>query len=375
MSRPSIDVIRAGLLGRCRELADLLCPDQPRLNGNMRWSLNPMRADRTPNSFKIDIGGGDKGRWYDFASSEGGDLIDLIAYCRCGHKGHFKSREARGAAIEWAVGWLGLASVNPRTMREYEARAKQAKADMDIQRRREDRRRMVKARAAREDWIAAMPFSQSPAPALRYLKDVRGIDPDQLAHEPGALRFEPDGPRDPWLVQSDKETGEVYPAIVTCAANGKGKIRGVHRTFLMPDGSGKAPIDRAKRMYGSVRGCALRLSKGKSRKSPEQYSREGGDDDVLAISEGIEDGLSYALMQPEARVWAAGSLDLIGFVVVPDCVCRVVLLAQNDAPGGPAADAFDRAAQRLQERSGRPVDIARPRDASIKDWNDLWRAS
>jgi len=372
---PPIEVIRAGLLARVNDLAGQLCPDQPRVQGAMRWSLNPMRADRTPGSFKIDISGAHKGRWYDFAESQGGDLIDLIAYCRCGHKGHYKSREARGEAIKWAISWLGLAGADPAEMRKAEARAEAARKDMDRQRLREDKRRAVKARNARKDWIAALPLTARPEPVWRYLRDVRGIDPDQLTHLPGALRFEPDGPLDPHLVQSDPESGEIFPAIVTCAANARGRIRGVHRTFLMPDGSGKAPIDRPKRMYGSVRGCALRLAKGKSRKSPEQYSREGGRDDVLAISEGIEDGLSWALMQPGHRVWAAGSLDLIGFVVVPECVCRVILLAQNDDPGGPAAQAFERAANRLQARSGATVEIARPKDRAVKDWNDLWRAS
>jgi len=373
MSRgPSIELVRSGLMGRVRELADTLAPADARIDGITRWSLNPMRNDRTAGSFKIDIGGSHAGRWYEFAEGIGGDLIDLIAYCRCQGAGSYQSREARGAAIKWAIDWLGLEGADPAKLRASEAEAKARAKTYEAKAAKDDQARKRKARGARGDWLAA-PFNAFEHEiSRRYLVEARGIDPALLAGVPGGLRFEPDGPRQDHFKQIDPETGEILPAIITCAVNGEGRIRGVHRTFLAVDGSGKAPIERAKRMYGSIKGAALRLTKGKTGLSPEEAGRRGLSGDVLAISEGIEDGFSWAMMEPEHRVWAAGSLDLIGDVPIPACISRVILLAQNDPPDSVARLAFDRAAARILDRFGRPVDVVRPADPGVKDWNDLW---
>jgi hypothetical protein len=53
----------------------------------------------------------------------------------------------------------------------------------------------------------------------------------------------------------------------------------VHRTYLLPDGSGKAAIDPDKMMLGAVAGGAVRLTDG-----------PGG----LVVAEGIETALSLA---------------------------------------------------------------------------------
>lgn len=49
-----------------------------RREGGEWVSINPMRADSRPGSFKVNI---DTGRWADFAAEEsGGDLVSLAAY-------------------------------------------------------------------------------------------------------------------------------------------------------------------------------------------------------------------------------------------------------------------------------------------------------
>lgn len=373
-SRPSIEAIRAGLLGRIGELANLLAPDQARVHGNDRWSLNPTRPDRHANSFKIEISGPNQGRWKEFNGDEGGDLINLIAYCRFSHLGHYKDGrgEAVKASIRWAAEWLGLVDADPARVAAAERQAARVRADMVREAEREDARLERNAGIARKHWFDASVSAWDHPVSLRYLEEVRGISKADLSWVPQALRFEPGGPPADYLVQSDPETGEVFPAIITCAVNAHHNIRSVHRTFLMPDGSGKAPLGHsAKRMYGPARGCALRLTRGASGLPPRQAA-EKGIKDVLAISEGIEDGLSWACMHPEHRVWAAGSLSNLGAVPIPDCASSIIVLGQNDEKQA-ARDAFDREAQKLIDRFGGPIEVVRPADPAIKDWNDLWR--
>jgi len=56
-----------------------------------------------------------------------------------------------------------------------------------------------------------------------------------------------------------------------------GAPRAIHRTFLVRDGRGKAPVDPQKMMLGPCRGGAVRL---------------GVPGDVLMVGEGIETCLS-----------------------------------------------------------------------------------
>ena len=51
------------------------------LQGNEYVVKNPMRADQSPGSFKINI---NTGRWSDFATGDsGGDPVSLYAYLNC----------------------------------------------------------------------------------------------------------------------------------------------------------------------------------------------------------------------------------------------------------------------------------------------------
>jgi hypothetical protein len=54
---------------------------------------------------------------------------------------------------------------------------------------------------------------------------------------------------------------------------------------------------------------------------------------------------------------------------VPKVIPRIVLVAQNDRPGSPAADLFDRVRQRFR-REGREVWLFRP-PPEVKDVNEV----
>ena len=104
--------------------------------------------------------------------------------------------------------------------------------------------------------------------AVRYLAS-RGIAPDQW---PPALRFHPRCPR------PKDEAGNFVsplPAMVGLVEHVERGPVAVHCTYLQPDGSGKADIEKAKAIFGPVAGGAVRFG----------MPRAG---EWLAVAEGIE---------------------------------------------------------------------------------------
>jgi hypothetical protein len=160
--------------------------------------------------------------------------------------------------------------------------------------------------------------------------------------------------------------------MVAAVVDGQGRHIATHRTFLDGRG-GKAPLDTVKLTLGSPMGGHVPLWKGRHdctlRALPEGVP--------VWISEGIEDGLSVALLKPAERVISAVSLANLGRVELPETVREVVLIGQNDPetlPDGrphPARLAFAAAVQQHAE-AGRVVRRAVP-PAGIKDFNDWLR--
>lgn len=318
--------------------------------------LNPRRNDRTPGSFVIWAApAGRVGAWVDFAIDRRGDVIDLIQYL-LGLKG-------RMDAYWWALDFLGVDRQGQGQIRSAEAQA------LDRQRLEDERLAAeAKARQAAADrsaqlfahWLTLAPIKGTVAET--YLREARRIPMDRLAHWPGALRFE--ARRE----HHDGDTGEIteWPCMVSVMTLGA-KPAGLHCTWLAPDGSGKAPVSKAKKMIGSVRGAAIRLSPGPSGLSPSKAALKGRLD-PLAVGEGIETSLTVAAARPDYRVWAAGSLSLMGLIDWPACASAAVLLRDNDwKPEAMAA--FGRVEARWHEMSaGRPVVVAASAHGS--DFND-----
>lgn len=257
------------------------------------------------------------------------------------------------------------------------------------------------AREASEKTAWARKLWSECQPATGTLVEVylrhRGIDPAHLAWEdpagtvpagrgiPPTLRFHPDLPHAP--------SGKRWPAMVAAIQDGEGRICGVHRTFLAPDGRGKAAVAPAKMMAGTAWGGATRLA------------RAG---EILAIGEGIETALSVMAAQLMARgtwlpVWAALSLGnmagsgdpavrglkhpekpgrrLPGLapdmdrpgVALPDTVKRVILLADGDSGDRHAADALMLRAAIRFAKQGRRVQVCHPPEGA--DFNDVLRGT
>jgi predicted P-loop ATPase len=155
-----------------------------------------------------------------------------------------------------------------------------------------------------------VPLAGSPAEA--YLQS-RGL------RDPGSpdLLFNPD--------LSDFETRRGWPGMVARIRNGAGDpTGGIHRTYLLDDGSGKAPP--GKKMLGSVIGGSVRLS-------------ALGENGHLGIAEGIETALAAAQIFA-VPTWAALSADGVRRWQWPDGISRVTVFADAGDAGMQAAAAL-----------------------------------
>jgi hypothetical protein len=159
---------------------------------------------------------------------------------------------------------------------------------------------------------------------------------------PDTLRFHPACWHGP--------TAKRYPAMVALVEGGDAFA--VHRTYLLPDGSGKAAIEPAKMMLGTVAGGAVRLTDG-----------PGG----LVVAEGIETALSLAcgLLSGPARIWAALSTSGMQALRLPDIPDRLTIAPDGDPAGKAAAHALAERATAL----GWQVSLLPAPDG--RDWNDI----
>ena len=143
------------------------------------------------------------------------------------------------------------------------------------------------------------------------------------------------------------------PALIAAVTDRAGALQGVHRTWLAPDGQGKAAVETQRRAIGHLLGNAVRLI-------PH--------DDILVIGEGIETMLSLVEAVPGLPVWAALSSGHLGAVLLPKGVQRLYIAIDRDLAG-------QRAAERLSARAtevGIAVRVLEPR---LGDFNDDLRAN
>jgi hypothetical protein len=164
-----------------------------------------------------------------------------------------------------------------------------------------------------------------------------------------ALRFHPKC----WHREEGQTRSIPRPALIAAVTDGAGGLQGVHRTWLAPDGQGKARLKAQRRAMGHLLGNSVRLT-------PH--------DDILVVGEGIETMLSLIEAVPGLPVWAALSSGHLGAVVLPEGVQRLYIAIDRDPAG-------QRAAERLSARAldaGIAVRVLEPR---LGDFNDDLRAN
>jgi putative DNA primase/helicase len=170
---------------------------------------------------------------------------------------------------------------------------------------------------------------------------------------PTSLRFHPRCPR------PRDDAGNVVPPLPAMVALIEHPRRGptaVHCTYLLLDGSGKADLPKHKQRacFGPMAGGAVRLGAPRS----GQW---------LAVSEGIETGLSVAL-GCSMPAWAALSASGIKNLILPREATHVIICADHDL-GGTGQRAANEAAVRFLVE-GRRVRLAVPPEVGT-DFNDL----
>lgn len=262
-------------------------------------------------------GPGAAGKWSDAATDEHGDLLDIIAHA-CGlSEFHEVADEARR--------FLNM----PR----------QSSPSGHVHERSVGRR---SSEAARRLFAMTVPIADTLAERYlghRGVVDIRGAD---------ALRFHPN------CYYRDVVNGVTaeFPALIAAVIDLNGNLTGVHRTWLDPDGNGKAQVESPRRAMGMLLGSGVHLGVPTDRAVT-----------VMAAGEGLETVLSLRMALPIMPMIAGLSAGHLGALALPRGLRRLYIAGDADAAG---RDGTGRLSQRAQAE-GIEVLCLRPR---LGDFND-----
>ena len=228
-----------------------------------------------------------------------------------------------------------LTALRDRGLMDREARPQPPSAAEIARRKAEDEAEAVKReRQALAVWNEAGPIPGTIADA--YLRG-RGI----ACGLPDSLRFHPEC----WHASAKR-----LPAMIP-RVDGLPRLA-VHRTYLRPDGSGKAEVDPNKAMLGAAKGGAVRLADGQG---------------PLVVAEGIETALSLSsgLLRGPATVWAALSAPGVAGLRLPERPHKLTIAHDGDDAGRAAAHTLAERATAL----GWTVSLLPAPQG--RDWNDV----
>ncbi|MGD9540395.1 DUF7146 domain-containing protein [Methylocystis sp.] len=261
------------------------------------------------------FGKGARGRWTDSATSEHGDLLDLIR----AREGLVSFRDTFDEARRF------LQSPRERTTENRDGNSSECNT----------------ISLARKIWAASQPIIGTKAEA--YLR-ARKISAD-LNDAP--LRYLPA------LIYRERRNSppRKLPALVAAVTDHKGEIRGVHRTFLDPEKNDKANVVSPRRSLGAILGNGVRFS---------------AIDQFAIIGEGIETVLSLKSVAPHLPMVAALSAAHLAAWEIPAGVRRLIIAVDNDRAGRNGARKLSERAEAEGVRVGMIV-------SQGKDFNDELR--
>lgn len=329
VAAPGMREVAAMLARRIEELATDLVGEAPTASrrGEVRF--------RRRGSLVVFTAGPRRGVWFDHNppaggrapgrnGAAGGDALDLVAHLRCCE---------RREALAWARTWLGeeapcqrLATPSGASAATTATPRRAASGTLDF---------------ARRIWREAIPTEGTPVEAYFAGRGLR-LPAGAL------LRFHHECPRG---------RDERWPAMLALMTDPiTGAPRGVHRTFLAGDGSGKAPGPMPAKMMAGPAGVV--------RLVPDAEVTLG-----LGLTEGIENALAVMQRYRWGPVWAAGSAGgIASFPVLPGVEALTVFADADDS--GASVGAARRCAARWR-RAGRRVWLVLPRPG--EDFNDVLR--
>ncbi len=275
-----------------------------------RFGICPFHREKS-GSFSVNDA---KGFYHCFGCGAHGDILDWWM-------------RVEGISFEEATARLRRKSGAASTPRERDG--KSSSRDLETARKQAD---------ALSIWRAARPIAGTIAET--YLRQARRIG----VALPDCLRFHPR------LAVGPRELGDA-PAMVAAVTDLAGELVAVQRTFLLPDGSGKAAIERPKRALGPVGLGAVRLAPAAA---------------IVGVAEGIETGLS-AMELFCVPVWCALGSNLAR-IELPAFVRNVAIFADRGEAGERAAAVAARAFHEQRRK------VAVRYAAQGKDFNDELRA-
>ncbi|MER9364990.1 toprim domain-containing protein [Mesorhizobium sp. M0518] len=138
-------------------------------------------------------------------------------------------------------------------------------------------------------------------------------------HGTAALQFHPHC----YYRPDDRGPTETMPAMIAAVTDLDGHLTGAHRTWLAPDGTGKALVDTPRRAMGDLLGHAVRF---------------GVPGSVMAAGEGIETTLSLRCALPDMAMAAALSAAHLAAILFPPNLQRLYVIRDNDPAGDGARD-------------------------------------
>jgi hypothetical protein len=230
-------------------------------------------------------GNGAAGKWTDSATSEHGDLLDLIA-ASCQLADH---RDV----LDEARRFLSLASNDRPDLFRYTHRNSTV--------------------SAQRLFAASAPIAGTLAET--YLRS-RGVT-DMAALK--SLRFHPR-----CYYRADAQSPvERWPALIAAVTDPAGAVTGVQRTYLQRDGSAKAPLATPRKAMGLIAGNAVRFGKVH---------------DIMAVGEGVETVLALRTLMPSMPMAAALSAQNLGAFRPLATLKRLYIAADRDEAGMCAAE-------------------------------------
>lgn len=272
----------------------------------------------------VDMEKGVAGKWTDAATGEHGDLLDIIAL----NQGHHQLRDTLDEARRFLS--LPIPAIDP---------------DQD--------RSRPKSKVAAGSPAAAKRLFAASKPLLgtlgetylhqRKILTLRAADPlrfhSQCYYRPS--KDDAQGTRTAW------------PALIASVTDLLGQQTGVHRTWLDPDASTKAPVASPRRAMGNILGHAIRF---------------GMADDVMIAGEGIETMLSLRVVMPDMPLAAATSSAHLAAILFPPTLRRLYVARDNDPAGHGAV------AKLTQRAEPAGIDVI-PLVPHLGDFNDDLQAS
>jgi Toprim domain len=230
---------------------------------------------------------GQAGKWTDAATGEHGDLLDIIRES-CGL---LKFRDVADEARRF----LSLPRSDPEPAAGFVRPVAQT----------------VSPQAARRLFTMSQPIGGTVGEAYLHHRGIADV------YHADSLRFHPRC----YYRPDESSPTETWPAMIARVTDLGGRITGVHRTWLDPEGFdpirlGKAPIDTPRRAMGDLLGNAVRF---------------GVAQDVLAAGEGIETVLSLRYALPILPMAAALSANHLAAMLLSPTLRRLYIARDADA--------------------------------------------